>query len=83
MERLTELLTELLNGVSDSYYDFVVGVLNYAKLKKSNMDAIIEYIENHPQADTSEILEYMISRDDYYDHAQRIAGVSSRLQRQA
>ncbi len=69
-------LTELLNGVSDSYYDFVKGVLNYAKQKKSNHDAMISFIENNPDAKSSEILEYMISRDDYYEHAQRIMGVS-------
>lgn len=34
-----ERLTELLNGVSDSYYDFVVGVLNYADCKDRHSGA--------------------------------------------
>ncbi len=35
-----EKFKDLLVGVKDSYYDFVVGVLNYAKRKSSSCDAI-------------------------------------------
>ena len=75
-------LTALLNNVDDSYYDFVVGVLNYAKRKSSNREAITSFIENNPKALTSDILEYMLSRDDYYDHAECVVGVASSLQEQ-
>ena len=68
-------LIELLNNISDSYYDFVVGVANYAKIKDDNCDAMISFIENNPQALSSEVLEYMISRKDYYDHAQIITRI--------
>ena len=70
-----ERLKELLIGVKDSYYDFVVGVLNYAKRMASSCDAMVMFIEKHPGALSSEILEYMIKRDDYYDHAERITEV--------
>lgn len=73
-------LKELLNDVTDTYYDFVVGVLNYAKRNKSSQDAMTSFVENNPDARTSEILEYMISRDDYYDHAQCIVGVAPSTQ---
>ena len=75
-------LKELLNGVNDTYYDFVVGVLNYAKRNKSSREAMTSYIENNPDALTADILEYMISRDDYYDHAQYIVGVAPSSQKQ-
>ena len=71
-----ERLKELLIGVKDSYYDFVVGVLNYAKRKESSCDAMVMFIENHPEALSSDILEYMLKREDYYDHAEHIAGVA-------
>ena len=73
-------LTELLNNISDTYYDFVVGVLNYAKRSSENLEDMTAFIENHPEADTSDILEYMINRDDYYEHAQRIVGVQPQRQ---
>ena len=78
-----EKLIELLGNVKDSYYDFVVGVLNYAKRNDRNLEDITVFIEEHPGADTSDIIEYIISRDDYYDHAQRIVGVSTRVQQGA
>jgi len=78
-----EKLTELLNNISDSYYDFVVSVLNYAKRNNKNTEAMIAFIENNPNALSSDVLEYMLSRDDYFDHAQRIAGVSTRIQERA
>ncbi len=54
----------------------MVGVLNYAKRKESSCDAMVLFIENHPEALSADILEYMIKREDYYDHAERIAGVT-------
>ena len=75
-----ERLTELLNGVRDSYYDFVAGFLNYAKRRNENLEVMTAFIENHPEADTSDILECMINRDDYYEHAQRIVGVQPQRQ---
>lgn len=74
-----EKFTELLNNVHDSYHDFVVGVLNYAKRNRNNLKDMTAFIEEHPEFGTSEILSYMISREDYYEHAQRIIGVTSRI----
>lgn len=74
-----ERLTELLNGVKDSYYDFVVGVLNYAKRNTKNTEDMISFIETHPEADSSTILEYMMNRPDYFDHAQKIVGVKPQI----
>lgn len=70
-------LKELLISVSDSYFDFVLGVLNYAKHSKGGCKVMIDFIRNNPDALTSDIIEYMLSREDYYDHAERIAGVMS------
>ena len=78
-----EKLTELLKSVHDSYYDFVVGVLNYAQRSKENLEEMTAYLTEHANAGTSEILEYMISRENYYDHAQRIVGVAPQMQNKA
>ena len=74
-------LVELLNSISDSYYDFVVGVINYAKRNDDNRNAIISFIENNPTALSSDVLEYMISRKDYFDHAQRITGIAKQTKK--
>ncbi|MBQ7077916.1 MAG: hypothetical protein IJM91_07275 [Lachnospiraceae bacterium] len=68
-------LKEMLIAVSDSYFDFVIAVLDYAKQEKDNCNAMADYIFNHPDAQTSDILEYMIGRDNYFDYADKIVGV--------
>lgn len=78
-----ERLTELLNGVHDSYHDFVVGVVTYAKRNSNNLKEMTKYIEDNPEAGTSEILGFMLSREDYYEHAQRIIGVAPQMQNRA
>lgn len=75
-----ERLKELLNNVHDSYYDFVAGVLSYAQKSSKNLVEMMEYIEEHPEVGTSEILEYMLGREDFYEHAERIVGVASQIQ---
>lgn len=52
-------LKELLNSVSDSYDDFVGGMLTYLKNDEENREKMIEYIKNNPDKKTDDILEYM------------------------
>ena len=78
-----EKLSELLNSVHDSYFDFVVAVLNYAKRNRNNLEEMTSYLEQHPDAGSSEIIEFMISRDNYYEYAQRIVGVAPQMQHEA
>ncbi len=51
-------LRNLLENVSDSYSDFVVGVLRVAK-KYNSTDIIAEYILKNPNATTSEMIEFI------------------------
>ena len=78
-----ERLKELLDNVYDSYYDFVVGVLGYAKKSNDNLEEMTTYLEQHPDAGSSEIIEFMISRDNYYEYAQRIVGVAPQMRIEA
>ena len=73
-------LISLLNNVSDTYFDFVIGVSNYAKRSESNLNTMISFIENNPDALSSDIIRYMIDQDNYFDYAERVAGVSTTQQ---
>ena len=55
-----QLLKQRLEAISDSYYDFVRGILEDCKdYKHLNIEKqLIDYIDAHPEADTSEILEF-------------------------
>lgn len=51
--------------VSDSYYDFVVACLTYAKKKDSRVKILTEFLEENPQATSSEVLSFIINQDDF------------------
>ena len=60
-------LTKMLNNVSDSYYDFVIATLTYAKKKESRMRLLKEFILNNPGTTTSEILSFISEQPDFYE----------------
>ena len=49
-------LEELLNNVSDGYTDFVEGI-SFSARKHNFTDRLIKFIEEHPDANSSEIIE--------------------------
>ena len=64
-----ESLTIKLNNVEDSYYGFIVAVLTYVKNNKSRLEVVENFINNHPSALSSDILEFISEQDDFYDDA--------------
>lgn len=60
-----------LNEVADSYYGFVVAVLTYVKKKSSRYDRVNEFMNNNPEALSSDILEFISNQDDFYEDAAR------------
>ena len=66
VENMDEL-THMLNNVSDSYYDFVVAVLSYAKKKEHREKAVSEYMMSNPDAKSSDILLFVSEQEDFYE----------------
>lgn len=64
---IMEELKVLLENVSDSYYDFVLGMLQSAREHYDRIDEIIAYIKDNPEADTSDILGWTWSTMDGID----------------
>lgn len=60
-------MTIMLNNVKDSYYDFVVAVLNYVKKKQFRMENVKDYLVKNPEASTSDILEFISNQADFYE----------------
>ena len=56
MEPMEEL-TELLENVSDSYYDFVFGVCHAVKCRVDGAQLMIDYIKAHPDAKSDDIID--------------------------
>ncbi len=64
-----EKITERLNSIPDTYYGFVAGVLTYVKKKESRMKAVERFMDDNPEALTSDILEFISGQEDFYEDA--------------
>ena len=62
-------LTIKLNSIKDSYYGFVVAVTTYVKNNPGRLRIVDEYIDNNPDAMSSDILGFISEQPDFYDDA--------------
>lgn len=64
-----EELIALLNGIEDSYYDFVSAMVHYAEKKQSRRDALLRFIEGHPGVKSSDVVKFVSEQEDFYEDA--------------
>ena len=62
-------LTSLLNAVPDSYFDFVLAIINYAKKKETRMMNVLDYLHTHPSAMSSDVVQFVAGQSDFYEDA--------------
>ncbi len=67
-----EELRALLEGVEDTYDDFVSGIISYVKIPGNEKKAkwIADYIINHPKADTVEIIRFVLRETGFFESNQ-------------
>ncbi len=64
-----EKFTIRLNNVKDTYYGFVVAVLTYVKKKSSRLNAVEKFMDENPNALTSDILSFISNQEDFHEDA--------------
>lgn len=62
-----DILIKMLTNVDDYYEDFIIAVLSYVNRKEQRYELVIEYIENHPEALSTDILEFISNQSDFYE----------------
>lgn len=62
-------LRKILENVSDSYDGFVMGMVTYALYSETRYERLVNYITEHPEATSSDIIYYVSIQDDFYDDA--------------
>jgi len=67
-----EELTMLLNNVSDSYFDFVDSILDYAGRKKERLQVVLEFVKSNPSAKTSDIIEFVSNQADFFEDSAQV-----------
>ncbi len=65
---MEELVTRL-KEVEDSYEDFVGAISQYARKKSSRLKAVLEYMNSNPDANSSDIIYFVSSQEDFFEDA--------------
>ena len=72
MKQIMGELKVLLSNVSDAYYDFIYGMLKYVDGDASRCAILSDYIRNHPEAESSDIIKFATFNMDLIDEQQTI-----------
>ncbi len=64
-----EIFRKKLESVPDSYDDFVAGMVSQAVSLPQSRAYIESFIDSHPQASTSDIIEHLSEAEWFYDDA--------------
>ena len=67
-DEVRELVNKLSN-VPNAYTGFVLGITTYAKKKPERMAKVMEYMEQNPNATTSDIVRFVVEQEDFYEDA--------------
>ena len=62
-------LEERLIAIPGSYPGFISAVLSYTEKKKSRYEDVVGFIDTHPDASASDILDFISGKDDFYEDA--------------
>lgn len=64
-EKRDELFRKLTLEVDDTYYEFVAGVMKYAYDSTEKIDNLIDYINEHKDVKSSELLKLLAKEEDF------------------
>lgn len=59
----------LLNGIEDSYFDFVSGIGHYAEKKPSRIEVLTKYLKENPGVKSSDVFRFVSEQDDFIEEA--------------
>ena len=65
---MKELIEKLVN-IPDSYDDFLLGVISYAKKTPEHIIILKDFIDNNPQVSTSDVAEFIIEQPDFRSYS--------------
>lgn len=57
-------LKVMLEGIQDSYYDFISYMLHFASKDEKNLSALKNYISAHENALTSDVIEFVLQYEE-------------------
>lgn len=65
---MKELIQQLSN-ISDTYDDFILGTINYAKKDPSHIDILKDFMRGKTNLTSSDIIAFIISQPDFHSYS--------------
>ena len=62
-------LIKKISEISDVYDDFILGVINYAKKNPKHVKILNDYLDNHCDVTTSDVVEFIIQQPDFRSYS--------------
>lgn len=62
-----EELINRLRAIPNSYFGFVAGISTYAKGKPSRLRAVLDFMDQTPNATSSDIVKFVMDQPDFHD----------------
>lgn len=63
-----EELALRLYGISDSYFDFVAGIIAYAKKKPERLRKVLEFMDSRNDLTSSDVVEFVMKQPDFHEN---------------
>lgn len=60
-------LIQRLSAIPDTYDDFLLGVINYAKKDPSHIEILNDFMRNNPDATSSDVVYFIINQADFHN----------------
>lgn len=58
-----------LNNIPDAYDDFILGVINYAKINSSHIEVLNNFMKNKTNLKTSDVIAFIMNQPDFHDYS--------------
>ena len=66
-EVLIKKLLDRLESIFDAFPNLVTGIIHYARKKPERMNAVMEYLEKHPDAMSSYVVRFVSDKPDFME----------------
>ena len=60
-------LIRKLNDIPNSYYGFVMGIVNYAKQKPERLGKVLGFINDSKNITTSDVIKFVMDQSDFHE----------------
>lgn len=66
-----EELMKKLNAIPDAYFDFVMGIIAYAKRKPERLEKVLNFLDASDDVKSSDVVAFVMSQPDFYEDGQK------------